>query len=106
KRPNEELLKQADAIYTRGSGDYLAARRSLAGAEVQLDDAGKQLTDLVPPKLPPEKSDAPGEDGAKAAVDVANAKAEFAKQKLKLTRTRKTLQEQVVSAVEGVQSAA
>src|SRR5262245_5484618 len=106
KLPNDELLKQADAIYARGSGDYLAAVRSLAGAEAQLDDAVKQLADLAPPKPATGKSDAPGEDGAKSAVDAAKARADFAKEKLKLTQTRKALQEKVLSGVEGVQSAA
>ena len=106
KVPNEELLKQAETVYARGSGDYLAALRALAGSEIQFDDAGKQLAELVPPQMLPKKSAAPGEDGAKAAVEIANAKVAFAKQKLKLTQTRKTLQEKVVAAVEGVQSAA
>jgi small-conductance mechanosensitive channel len=106
KRPNEELLKQADAIYARASGDYLAALRSLAGSELQLEDADKLLADLAPPKVLPKKSHSPGEDGAKAAVDAATARVAFAKQKLKLTQTRKTLQEKIVSAIEGVLSAA
>src|SRR5947208_2122365 len=47
--PNDDLLKQANAILARGSGDYLAAVRALAGVEAQLDDASKQLADLTPP---------------------------------------------------------
>jgi small-conductance mechanosensitive channel len=105
KVTNEELLKQAETVYARASGDYLAALRALAGSELQLGDADKLLADLAPPKPPPKKSDAPGEDGARAAVEAASARVAFAKQKLRLTQARKTLQDKVVTAVEGVQSA-
>src|SRR4051794_406234 len=37
---NEELLKQAGAFHARASGEYLAALRSLAGSETQLDGTG------------------------------------------------------------------
>lgn len=106
KLPNEELLKQAEAIYARSSGDHLAALRSLAGSEAQLAEADKQLADLVAPKVKPKLTDAPGEDAAKAAVDTASAKAEFARQKLKLTQASKALQERVVGGVENAQSSA
>src|SRR5262245_10843979 len=112
KLPNEDLLKQANAIYARGSGDYLAAVRALAGVKAQLDDASKQLADLTPPKGEPRKDGDPkvkntaDEDAAKAAVDAAKGKADFTKRRLKLVQTRKQLQAKVADAVEGLQSAA
>jgi small-conductance mechanosensitive channel len=112
KLPNEELLKQATAFYTKGSGDFLAAARALAGVEAQLDDASKQLANLTPPKVEPKKTEDPkgtdtaNEDAAKAAVDAAKRKADFARQKHKLTQIRKELQEKVAAGVESLQSAA
>ncbi len=113
--PNEEIVKHATAIYSKGSGEYHAALRALAGAEVELDEATKQLAALVPPKVEAkkkdsekkdgEKKDGEAEDAAKAAVEAAKAKAAFAQQTLKLTQSRKLLQEQVATALEGVQSA-
>src|SRR5262245_35881922 len=84
KLPNDDLLKQANALIARGSGDYLAARRALAGVEAQLDDASKQLADLTPPEGEPKKDNDPKakdtvqEDTAKAAVDAAKGRADFA----------------------------
>jgi small-conductance mechanosensitive channel len=111
KLPNDDLLKQATAMFAGASGDYLAAARALAGVEAQLDDASKQLADLTPPKGEPRKDapkgkDTANEDAAKAAVDAAKTKADFATRKLKLTQSRKQLQESVAAAVEGLQSAA
>src|SRR5437763_25997 len=59
KLPNHDLLKQANAVLAKGSGDYLAAVRALAGVEAQLDDASKQLADLTPPKGEPKKDNDP-----------------------------------------------
>src|SRR5262245_1262476 len=84
KLSNDDLLKQANAIFAKGSGDYLAAVRALAGVEAQRDDASKQLADLTPPKAEPRKGDDPKVKdsvagvAAKAAVDVAKGKADFA----------------------------
>ena len=84
KLPNDDLLKQANAIYARGSGDCLAAVRALAGVKAQLDDASKQLAVLTPPKGEPKKDGDPkvkdtvNEATAKAAVDAAKSKADFA----------------------------
>jgi small-conductance mechanosensitive channel len=109
---NEDLLKQANAIFARGSGDYLAAVRALAGLEAQLDDASRQLADLTPLQGQPKKIDEPNvkptitEDAAKAAVDAAKHKADVARRKLKFAQTRKQLQGKVAAAVEGLQSAA
>jgi hypothetical protein len=50
KLPNDDLLKQAAAIFARGSGDYHAAVRAAAGVEAQLNDAAKQLADLTQPR--------------------------------------------------------
>lgn len=110
--PNDELVKQAAAIHAKGSGDYLAAVRALAGAEAQLDDANKQLADLTPPKTEPKRlPDTPkskdtlseSEDLAKAAVDTAKRKADFTRQKHKLTLAVKQLQSKVAAAVETLQ---
>src|SRR5262245_38008655 len=57
--PNDDLLKQADVIFTRGSGDYLAAVRALAGVEARLGDVSKQLADLTPPQGEPKKDSDP-----------------------------------------------
>jgi hypothetical protein len=110
--PNEDLLKQANAILARGSGDYLAAVRALGGVEAQLDDVSKQLADLTPPQGEPKKDGDPkvkdtvNEAAAKAAVDAAKGKADFARQRLKLAQTREQLQVKVAAAVEGMQSTA
>ena len=84
KLSNEELLKQAGAIYAKSSGDYLAAARAVAGIEAQLEDTAKQLADLVIPKAElniksnvPTDKDSPDKDAARAAVAAA---AEFIKQ--------------------------
>jgi small-conductance mechanosensitive channel len=110
KLPNDELQKQANALFLRASGDYLAAARALAGIEAQLDDVSKQLADLTPREEPkkdePKGKDTLNEEVAKAAVDAAKGKAEFARRKLKLAQTRKQLQEQVATAAEESQSAA
>ena len=57
--PNDDLLKQANAIFAKGSGDYLAAVRALAGVEAQLGDVSKQLADLTPPTGEPKKDGDP-----------------------------------------------
>lgn len=110
KLPNNDLLNQARTVYDRGSGDYLAAARALAGIEAQLDDITRQLADLAPPEPSPKKADPKGKDAAevaaKAAVDAARARADFAKQKLKLVQSRKQLQEKAAAAADGLQSAA
>src|SRR5262245_44114428 len=112
KLPNDDLLKQATAILTRGSGDYLAAVRAAAGVEAQLNDAAKQLADLAQPGGEPKKDDQlkakemVNEDTAKAAVDAAKGKADFARRKQKLTQTRSRLQGKVATAIEEVQLAA
>src|SRR5262245_53700366 len=59
KLPNDELLKHANALLTRGSGEYLAAARALIGVETQLNDAAKQLADLTQPRDEPRKVDGP-----------------------------------------------
>lgn len=105
KLPNDDLLKQAGSLYEKASGDYRSALRALTGADAQLVAASDQLNELAAPKITPKKSDGTAEDAAKAAVDAATAKAEFAKQKLKLTHARKLLQERSAGVVEAVQSA-
>src|SRR5262245_19360547 len=110
KLPNDDLLKQANAILSRGSGDYLAAARALAGVEAQLADASKQFVELRPPGSEPRRNGGPkledtvNEDAAKAAVDAARSKADLARRRLSLAQTRKELQEKVAAAIESLQS--
>jgi small-conductance mechanosensitive channel len=111
KLPNVDLLKQANAILARGSGDYLAAVRALAGVEAQLNDASKQLADLTPGGEPRKDGDPRLKgtvkvDAVRAAVDVAKGKADLARRRLKLAQTREQLQAKVAAAAEGLQSAA
>jgi small-conductance mechanosensitive channel len=112
KLSNDELLKQANAIFARGSGDYLAAARVVAGLEAQLDDAVTELADLKGPESAPKKTGDPKQKGtvdenaAALALDAAKSKAEFAKRRLKLAQTREQLQGRVATAVEGLQAAA
>ena len=80
KLPNDDLLKQASAILAKGTGDYLAAVRALAGVDAQLSDASKQLAGLTPPAGEPRAdgesklSETVKEDAARAAVDAARAR--------------------------------
>src|SRR5262249_11411699 len=107
-----DLLKQANAIFARGSGDYLASVRDLAGVEARLGDVSKQLVDLTLPQGEPKKDGDPkvkdtvNEAAAKAAVDAAKGKADLARRRLNLAQTREQLQGKVAAAVEGMQSAA
>src|SRR5262245_20539163 len=39
---NDDLLKQAQAIYDRASRDYLATARALAAAEILLEEATRE----------------------------------------------------------------
>jgi small-conductance mechanosensitive channel len=112
KLSNDELLKQANAIFARGAGDYLAAARAVAGVEAKLDDAVKELADLTAPKTGPNKIDDPklkgtvDENAAALALDAAKIKAEFARRRLKLAQTREQSQGKVATALEGLQAAA
>src|SRR5262249_18870707 len=54
----------------------------------------------------PKGKDTVNEDAARAAVDAAKGKADFARRRLKLAQTREQLQGKVVAAAEGRQSAA
>src|SRR5262245_2104249 len=64
---NEELLKQADAIFDKVSRDYLALHRALATAELLLEEVRKQTDAVKVPPRPTAKPAAmePGEDAAK-----------------------------------------
>jgi small-conductance mechanosensitive channel len=99
---NEELLKQAGAIYEKASRDYLANLRGLATAEKLLEDVRKQ-TDEV------KESDAPqtsGDDPAMKAVEAARAKQDAAKRKLKLVQTQKELLDRITTGLEECRSGA
>jgi hypothetical protein len=112
KLPNDDLLKQASAILAKGTGDYLAAVRALAGVDAQLSDASKQLAELTPSTGEPrtdgdsQRNETVKEDAARAGVDAAKGKADFARRRLKLAHTREQLEGRVAAAAEGLQSAA
>src|SRR5205823_4098945 len=92
---NDELVKQAGAIWQKMSRDYLAQRRALATAEALLEDVRMQ-TDLVKGVAP-----APADDPIKKAVDAAKAKQDVANRKRKLVQSQKDLLGRVATGVEG-----
>src|SRR5262245_49739690 len=92
---NDELVKQAGALWEKMSRDYLAQRRALATAEALLDDVRRQ-TELVKSVAP-----APADDPIKKAVDAARAKQDAANRKLKLVQSQKELLGRVATGVEG-----
>src|SRR5438445_13720255 len=65
---NEELVKQADAIWQKMTRDYLAQRRALATAKALLDDVRKQSAVAKGVASPP------ADDPVKKAVEAAKAK--------------------------------
>src|SRR5262249_36412766 len=92
---NDELVKQAGAIWEKMSRDYLAQLRALATAKALLEDVRKQ-TDQVKGVAP-----APADDPIKKAVDAAKAKQEVVNRKLKLVQSQKDLLGRVATGVEG-----
>jgi small-conductance mechanosensitive channel len=95
---NEELVKQADAIWEKMSRDYLAQLRGLATAQALLDDVRKQSA-MVKGVAP-----APAEDPIKKAVDAAKTKQDVITRKLKLVQAQKDLLGRVATGVEGCRS--
>src|SRR5262245_13776287 len=106
---NEELLKQAAAIFDKASWDYLAQMRALASTEALLEEAREQAEALKPAPAAPDKPPAmevSGEEAARKAVEAAKAKQDLAKRKLKLAGAQKELLDRVLAAIEGCRSAA
>jgi small-conductance mechanosensitive channel len=105
---NEELLKQADALYARASRDYLAQFRALAFADMLLTEVRTQ-TDALKVAAPGAARSAavqpPGEKEARKAVDAARARQELVRRKLNLVQTQKQLLDQVTTGLEGCRSA-
>jgi small-conductance mechanosensitive channel len=105
---NEDLLKQADAIYTAASRDYLALLRALAAAEARLDEVRaeiKALRDAATPAGEPGADQGDGEAAAKRAADAARAKQDAARRRLKLVQAQKELLDRVTAALEACRSA-
>jgi small-conductance mechanosensitive channel len=104
---NEELLKQASAIYDKASRDYLAQRRILASAEARLDDVRTQTDEASQStNVTPADSQKQGEKAAKKAVDEARAKQDKVRHTLKLVETQKALLGRVLGGIETCQSSA
>jgi small-conductance mechanosensitive channel len=101
---NEELLKQADAIYDKASRDYLAQLRALAAAEAMLDDARRQTDEVTVP--PPSGGPPAGEDAAKKAVEAARSRQDAVRRRLKLVQSQKEALDRVGAALEACQSSA
>src|SRR5262249_43727600 len=102
---NEELLKQADALYDKANRDYLAQLRALAAAEAMLDEARKQTDEVKTAPSSPGGQPA-GEDGAKKAVDAAKTKQDAVRRKLKLVQTQKELLDRVSAGIEACRASA
>jgi small-conductance mechanosensitive channel len=92
---NDELLKQAGAIWQKMSRDYLAQRRALATAQALLDDVREQAG-VVKAAAP-----AAADDPIKKAVDAARAKQDAVNRKRKLVQSQKELLARVATGVEG-----
>jgi small-conductance mechanosensitive channel len=103
---NDELLKQADALYDKASRDYLAQLRGLASAEALLEDVREQTDGVARRTSPAVNPAAPGEGPAKKAVDAAKAKQDVAKQRVKLVQTQKELLDRITAGLEACRSAA
>src|SRR5205085_11376057 len=95
---NDELGKQAGAIWEKVSRDYLAQRRALATARALLDDVRKQSAVAKGVAL------APADDPVKKAVEAARAKQEVVTRRLKLVQAQKDLLGRVATGVEGCRS--
>jgi small-conductance mechanosensitive channel len=108
---NDDVLKQAAAIYDKAAQDYLASARALAAAETLLEDAGK-LADApagaeaaaVRPAGQDVKEPT-AEDKARVAGDAAKAKLESARRQRKQVQTRKDLLDRVSAGVDAGRSA-
>jgi small-conductance mechanosensitive channel len=106
---NEELLKQAEAIYQAAARDYLAQTRALAMAEMLLDEVRKQLTGTkgaAPAETKQSAGQPAGEEAAKKAVEVAKARQADSRRTLKLVQAQKELLDRVATSLDGCRSAA
>jgi hypothetical protein len=110
---NDDVLKQASAIYDKAAQDYLAASRALASAELLLEQAARQADALEgteaagPPRAPgPSGKEPTAEDNARAAEEAAKTRLEAARQKLKRVQSRKDLLDRVAAGVDASRSAA
>jgi small-conductance mechanosensitive channel len=117
---NEDLVKQADAIYARASRDYLAQRRGLATAEVLLAEVRERAEGVkTAPDSATGSGDGPaaqaapvsqaakasGENAAKKALDAAKAKQDVVARKLKLVQAEKELLDRIATTIEACLSA-
>jgi small-conductance mechanosensitive channel len=109
---NDDVLKQAAAIYDKASQDYLAAARALAAAEILLEETTKPAgapagTEAAGPRPPgPAGKEPTAEDNARAAGEAAKAKLEAARRQLKQAQSRKDLLGRVSAGVDAGRSAA
>ncbi len=106
---NEELLKQAAAIYEKASRDYLAQLRALASAEALLEEIRKQTEAGNVASFPAvDRAAAPpaGEHAAKEALDAARANQARIQQQRKRIQTQKELLDRVTARLEECRPAA
>jgi small-conductance mechanosensitive channel len=105
---NEELLKQADAIYQTASRDYLAQQRAVTTVELLLEEVRAQAGRV--PEPPPADSKVAAqpatERGAKKAVEAAKAKQEAVRRQRQLVQAQKDLLDRLAVWLEACRSAA
>jgi small-conductance mechanosensitive channel len=103
---NDDLLKQATAIFDKTAQDYLAAARALAAAEILLQEVTKQMGEPSgtepesPQPLGSVRTEPMPEDRVRAAADAAKAKLDAARRQLKQIQSRKALLDRVATGVD------
>jgi small-conductance mechanosensitive channel len=109
---NDELLKQAGAIYGKAAEEYRATVRALAAAEIMLQEASERTAMPRDTQTSPSPARSPAGNGltaeakAQAAVDEAKVKQAVAREKIKLVQTRQELLHGVSTRVDAGQTAA
>jgi small-conductance mechanosensitive channel len=105
---NDELFKQARAMYDRASWDYLAQLRALAATEMQLEDIRRQIEQpSTAPQAAARQRKGPSneEEAARKALDAARKTREMVKRKSKWVQNEKELLDRITTRLEEGRSA-
>lgn len=105
---NDDLLKQAQTIFSQAEDTFRGQMRGLAEVEKLLTEAQKTTKALViPPKDPPTPyKDTDPVEAAKNAADYAKARLEVISRQLELVQAEKDLSDKHITQIESAKSAA
>ncbi|OQX23415.1 MAG: hypothetical protein BWK80_26125 [Desulfobacteraceae bacterium IS3] len=104
---NEELLKQAESVFSEAHQGFLAQLRGMSENEIFFEQARKKSeTSVVPEEKPPADPKMSPADAAKMMLDHTLKRAEALKSRLELVGGEKTSADQLIAQIEAAQSAA